>query len=175
MINNSTLIEETVRKKITGKLAVRRNIAVVCYIAVPVLACIALTYLKSFGTMLFYAPGIIIIQILIAWFTYRYFFRVEYDYSLFDNEMSVYEIHNNRSRKEICSFSVDRDTLFCRDDSPSLERLNGRIDRSYECLAGDEKEHYVLVWDDEKTTGRLDFAPSDRMVSMLSRYSRLQK
>ena len=101
MLYEEKLTEQTVARKFEGKLKKKAALAALLFIGIPLLITLAVLLVKrSFSSLLFYGLPVFLLSGFIALLSCRYFFRIEYDYSLLGSTFSVCIVRNRRLRSE---------------------------------------------------------------------------
>lgn len=110
----------------------------------------------------------------VTWLIIRYT-RVEFEYSYFDEELTVDKIYNKSKRKRIGRFSFAKLEYFAPADSPRFNK--NMMDKCLvvDCSAKDPdiKDYTFYIMDDGKKPTMLTISPNEEMMAMINkRFSR---
>ena len=130
-----------------------------------------LFYLTAYGIVIFVFIGI---GWLVTWLMLRYT-KVEYEYSYFDEELTIDKIYNKSSRKRIGRYALNKLEYIVSADSPRLQgRQNDNI-VMIDCSAKDPdiKDYVFYIMEDGKKPVMVTISPNEELMEMIGKkYSR---
>lgn len=171
----SELIEHSVNRKVCGRLSRGRVIAISLYIILPIIAILFFFTRQNSVILAFGSAVVIIADVIIAAVTYPYFFKIEYDYSLFDDNLRISTVHNKKIASKTAEINLRQCTRFFDADKTEL---NGDFRKVYSCYEDENGIVYGLVisdGEDRETNDLLLFTPNEKMIRAISSYVRLSK
>ena len=89
------MTEQSVKRKITGRFAVKKRAYSAACIVFPFALIIAGIIIRDFAVLIAFA-AVSVAAVPFEIFFYHFFFRVEYDYSLVEDVLSISVIRNRR-------------------------------------------------------------------------------
>ena len=156
---------------------VKRRNSFGTYIARFFMISIDMILLAASLFVLIYIPAFIVVVFvffglgwLVTWLVLRYT-SVEFEYSYFDEEITIDKIYNKSKRKRIGRFSLAKLEYIAPAGSPRLQgRKNANV-IELDCSARDsELDEYVFyIMDDAKRPLMLTISPNEEMMAMIGK------
>ncbi|MBO4769309.1 MAG: hypothetical protein J5563_00805 [Clostridia bacterium] len=172
MLYEERLTEQTVKRKFEGKLKKKAVLAALLFIGIPLVITLAVFFAKrSFSSLLFYGLPLFALSGFVALLSCRFFFRIEYDYSLLGYTFSVCVVRNSRLRSEKYEADLRSASVFPVNDIPSE-----RYREIYRFLPSDRCDGmYGIETHEEKDAEIKDLCliqPDKRMLKAMSDINR---
>ncbi|MBO4413639.1 MAG: hypothetical protein J5830_02925 [Clostridia bacterium] len=164
------MTEQSVKRKITGSFAVKKRIAIAACFVIPAALLAAGMLIKDFAVLIAF---IVIIAAAVPFeiFFIRFLFRVEYDYSLVGDALSVSKIRDSRYGKTVAEINLHEAESF----SPYRGKRESGFRRVEFC--GDDEQSDAL-WEiiyrepEAALPDLIIFSPDERLVKEIKKYVR---
>lgn len=161
------VVECLVERKKTGKVYVIRGLVFFVDSILLALSVFIFLFLTAFSATIFIFAAI---GALITWLAIRST-NIEYEYSFFENELTIDRIVNKSKRKRLKSFDLSKMELMAPAGS---KRLGGNPDNNRRKLnfsALDENyiNYVIVVLDDMGTETELTFTPNEKLIDVIKR------
>lgn len=130
-----------------------------------------LVFIPAYGIIICLFIGI---GWFVSWLVVRYT-KVEYEYSYFDDELTVDKIYNKSKRKRIGRFNFAKLEYFTTADSPRLDGVKKEECSVVDCSAKDPdiQDYTFYIINDGKKPSLLTISPNEELLEMINKkYSR---
>lgn len=110
----------------------------------------------------------------VTWLVFRYT-RVEYEYSFFDNELTVDKIYNKSKRKRMGRVSLLKLELIALADSPRFQgpQYDKVLKLDYSAKDAELADYTLYLLEDGKKPAMITITPNDELLEILrKKYSR---
>lgn len=132
----------------------------------------ALAFILAFLSFITFNPILLVILVILCFASYHFKIpstRLEFEYSLLNNEMNVDMIINKAKRKSIKSFDIKTVKLLTFRDSPNLKEFVGT--KQYNYSSNDlSVKSYVLVVSSNNVNEAYIMDLDEHMLSMIQNY-----
>ncbi len=166
------MTEQSVKRKITGRLKTAKRLTAAAFAILPVALIIAAFFIKDFAVLIVF---LILIAAALPFeiFAMRFFFRLEYDYALYDGTLTLSIIRNGRYGKTVAEIVLAGARLF-----PFRGHPGGEYRRTVFCGDDELSESLYGIEYREPDTALPDliiFSPDEKMLGGISRYIKPEK
>ncbi len=180
MNDSSHYAEYAVEKKYEGAYGRKRALAIALYILTPILILIILLAASPYSaaiTVLVFIPLAPTFLFFIIRTTYGRFFKIEYEYRVATGELTIAEIYNKKSRKDIVTVTLaNAETIAPYRDQYKDECDKGSYDRVIDSVSSMNSPdiYFVIVPDEEDKSKKtlVYFEATSKMLRLLSLYNR---
>ena len=162
------LLEQTVHRKKSPNIYLKKLLLLTAAVFIP-LICVVLGAVFEVYYFFVVAFFLVLVCIYGLWFFWTSL-KIDYEYSMLNNTLSVSKIIANRNRKGIVKIDISSSIRLIKSENISELPKVGNLRRVYKACEDETGENlYAIVFDDKKTGGKgvLFFSPNEKILSRI--------